>query len=462
MGLLVRISLLLAAIGCLALGAGLGAACRAYAQPGPFAIAWNYDTSGYLETCGCSSHQLGGIARRATKLAELRQKQDVLAIEGAHFIETSGEFQLFKGETVVRMLNVMKYDALVLGVREAQQGPDALKGLAELAEMPALCANLEVGGQPWSERTAELRISGASVGLTAVSQPEFANFELPGGVRFTDPRAALDTELSALRQHCNFVIVCLEGEATWVQQMARDYRNQANLFLSGVRDNSANLAWQAEPPLLNNYQYGKYLGLVTVDPLPDGFQLAGMTLDIKDSLAEDAAVKAVLDKDYKAQLKDRFFGTIKVDLTQLYLPPDACEPCHSEAYAKYQASGHAHAMETLFNVDQLYNPDCMPCHVVYDPQRDELQSMNCVMCHTDITDQHLWDAVNGKVQWPAQPVAEYTYAWCSHCHDEMNSLRFKTAWPQMVNRIYHGGDNSAAQAAAQEMGIDYSAAPPPK
>src|SRR5436309_8788509 len=83
-----------------------------------FALAWNYDTSGYLETCGCSSHQLGGLGRRASKLEALRKQQPVLAIEGPHIVEDKGEFQLFKGEMIVDALNMMQYSALVLGVRE--------------------------------------------------------------------------------------------------------------------------------------------------------------------------------------------------------------------------------------------------------------------------------------------------------------------------------------------------------
>jgi hypothetical protein len=306
-------------------------------------------------------------------------------------------------------------------------------------------------------------VNGVRVGITAVSQPEFASFELPEGVRFTDPHTALNDALNDLTSRCDLVVVCLEGETTWVHQLAQDYRTQADLFLSGIRQEaSASLEWQTDPPLLNNYLYGKYLGLVTVDPLPTGFQLAGMTLQLDDSLADDAAITTILDQDYKAQLKERFFSTIKVDLTQLYLPPDSCEPCHAEAYASYLASGHAQALNTLLSADQLYNPDCMHCHVVYDPQQDELRAMNCILCHTNITEQHIWDAVNGKVQPPAQPVATYSYKWCSQCHDDLNSLRFKDAWPQMVHRIYHGGDDSAAQSAAGEMGLDYSAPPPPK
>ena len=61
----------------------------------PFAIAWSYDTSGYLETCGCSARQLGGVAKRATMLSDLRSKQPVLAIEGAHIVEDRGLIFLF-------------------------------------------------------------------------------------------------------------------------------------------------------------------------------------------------------------------------------------------------------------------------------------------------------------------------------------------------------------------------------
>ena len=464
MGVIVRAMVVIVAAVVLSAGLVLGTTCQAPAgKPGPFAVAWNYDTSGYLETCGCSSNQLGGMSRRATKLMQLRSQQPVLAIEGAHFIETSGEFQLFKGETVVRMLNAMDYDALVVGVREAQQGKNALRQINKLAEMPVICANLEVDGQPWDTPSIETTCNGTPVAITAVSQPEFASFELPEGVRFTEPHAALDQELPKLRRPGAFVIVCLEGETTWVHQMAQDYEGKANLFLSGVRQEpSADLTWQAKPPLLNNYLYGKYLSVVTVDPLPSGYQLAALTVNIEDSIAEDPAITAILDTDYKAQLKDRFFGSMKVDLTQLYLPPDSCQPCHEEAYSSYMDSGHSKAMETLFAVDQLYNPDCMRCHVVYDPQRDELQAMNCIICHSNITDQHIWDAVNGEVQPPDQPVAAYTFAWCSQCHDELNSLRFEGAWPQMVHQVYHGGDDSAARAAAEEMGLDYLAPLPPK
>jgi hypothetical protein len=68
--------------------------------------------------------------------------------------------------------------------------------------------------------------------------------------------------------------------------------------------------------------------------------------------------------------------------------------------------------------------------------------------------------VEGNVTPPEQPVTSYTYESCAECHNELNSLPFADHWPQYVNRIFHGGDDSAARQAAEDMGLDYSAPPP--
>ena len=99
----------------------------------------------------------------------------------------------------------------------------------------------------------------------------------------------------------------------------------------------------------------------------------------------------------------------------------------------------------------------------YDSAEDKLYSMNCITCHTNINEDHVYQAVADpkSVVKPKTPVTAYSYAWCAKCHDPLNSSAFKDHWPQYVNAIYHGGDKSAAAAAAKELGIDM-AQPPPK
>ncbi|MCH7472991.1 hypothetical protein IIA79_08585 [bacterium] len=420
--------------------------CIARQQPEPFTIVWNYDTSGYLETCGCSTHQLGGLARRATMIEQLRVSQPVLAIEGAHIVQEAGEWQLFKGETIVRSLNAMGYDAMMLGVREAQHGADGIARLTTLADFDCFSANLMVDGEPYSPASALVNIAGSTVGITGVSQPEAVSFELPQGMGFSDPVAGLEAALGKLEQKADLVVLCLEGESTWIDGMVQRFSNRAGLFLTGDRTGStAGLEFGGDPPRLNNWKLGKYLGMLTVDPAPVGYVFTGANLPLDDAIADSPLLKEMLENDFRSQLKDRFFSAVKVDLEQQYLPPNSCMPCHAGAYKVYAASGHARALSSLSQANQAYNPDCMACHVVYDAELDQLHPLNCIVCHANITQQHLWDAVNAAetgstlVVEPDSAAASYTYQWCSQCHDEENSHRFKEDWRQMAQQIFHGG-----------------------
>lgn len=451
-----RIYLMVAVIALFSAAVMFNACLSSQAEPEPFTIVWNYDTSGYLETCGCSTHQLGGLARRATKIAQLRESQPLLAIEGAHFIEDAGEFQLFKGEIIVKSLNAMGYSAMQLGVREAQHGANGIDTLVDQADFPCFSANLHKPEGLWTQPFLEVSIAGVNVGITGVSQPELVNFELPDGLFFANPVDGLDSALADLkRKKVDITIVCLEGNALWISEMQRHFVGRADLFLSGDRkEATAHLDFSSNPPSLNNWQMGKYLGLVAVDPTPDGFNFAGMTVRLEDDIPDAEEIIEILDNDFKAQLKDRFFSKMKVDLEQLYLPPDSCEPCHAEAYETYMISGHAKAKETLVEKGQTYNPDCMTCHLIYDPDQGELETLNCVVCHSNITDQHIWDALDDAVVHPDPPVTSYTFDFCVSCHDELNSLGFKEYWPQFVFEIDHGGDTSIAAEAAREMGLE--------
>lgn len=423
----------------------------------PFAIAWNYDTSGFLETCGCSANQLGGIERRATLIAKLRAQQPLVAIEGAHIVEDKGEFQLYKGETLIAMLNMMDYDAMMLGVREAQHGTEGITRLRDVANFPCFSANL-VLDNPASKplpSTVLVQVPGITIGITGVSQPEAISFELPEGVAFTDPATTLDRVLPSLAKDADLIVLCLEGERTWLNDIVSRYQDTVDLFLSGDRNKAtADYQFSAEPPWLNNWELGKRLGIVNVDPVPDGFRFSALTLDITEDIESNPDILAYMDGTYRPQLKDRFFGNMKQDLEQIYLPPGTCGSCHTEAFNIFQLSRHNQALKTLDEVGQLYNPECMPCHVVYDPDRGELQALNCVACHSNITENHIWDAVKDEVVRPEVPVAEYTFEWCVQCHTEEQSLPFKSHWPQYVKQIYHGGDMAAAEESAECMGLD--------
>lgn len=427
-----------------------------------FAVTWNYDTSGYLEVCGCSAHQLGGLPRRATKLEALAENGPLLRIEGAHFFEEAGTFQMMKGRAIVKSLALMDYDAIVLGVREAQQGAAELDKLAELTDIPFVSANVLSEGEPYAAQHLMFGIAGNAVALTAVSQPEFASFELPEGMSIGDPDEALTAALEEI-EYADCRIICLEGEPVWLDRMKQAYANRADLFLTGNRDPiAASLDFENDPPAINNWKLGRYLGVVNMDPLEQGgYSVSGVNIPLEENLRDAEAVLGVLD-EFKGGLKDVFADIMPFDDDEIYYPPEYCAACHPDAYDSYMASGHAKARQTLVDNNQLYNLDCISCHIIYDPDENELQPMNCITCHSNIDDMHVYAAMDdpSSIVAPDPPVTTYTYDFCVRCHDELNSTPFKEHWPQYVNRIYHGGDMSRAEEAAEMLGIDITADPP--
>ncbi|MCB1217494.1 hypothetical protein KDL44_08875 [bacterium] len=427
-----------------------------------FSVAWNYDTSGYLEVCGCSAHQLGGLPRRASKLDALESAGPVLKLEGAHFFEEAGTFQMMKGRSIVQALDTMGYDGIILGVREAQQGAAELDSLREQTRIPFISANILSGGQPYGSSVETFSIAGNRVAVTAVSQREFATFTLPEGMSIGDPVAALDSALAQSEQ-ADCRIICLEGDNIWLGGMLQKYAGRADLFLTGDRDDlAASLEFANDPPTLNNWKLGRYLGFVSMDPLEQGGYVAsGINIPLEEDLADDPQVLAILE-EFKGGLKDVFAEIMPFDKDAIYLPPDYCMPCHQDQYDSYMASGHSRARITLENDNQLYNLDCIKCHIVYDPGENELRPINCISCHTNITDMHVYEAMEDpdNVPRPDPPVTSYAYDFCVKCHDEFNSTPFREHWPQYVNRIFHGGDMSSAEQAAVLLGIDITADPP--
>jgi hypothetical protein len=455
-------------LGLLIAGFLMSGGCGPSPKGSPFLIAWNYDTSGYLEPCGCSLHQLGGLSRRATKIAELRKGEPLFAIEGARNFEEGGDFRLFKSLIMVKSLNAMKYDAMMLGVQEAMHGRSGMQSLVEQATFPLFSANLKVADASWPLTVVIKDIAGNRLAVTGASDPALVKGDLPQGVTFEDPLTALDRALGGLREKADLIVVCLEGETGWVESTIGRFRDRADLFLTGDMRSIpilsrteilARLDFREDPPLLNNIAQGRYLGLVKVEPRRGGYRFSGENIPLDDTVADDPEIMNIMANDFKPHLVD-YFAQFTDRLPKTRLPARTCFDCHPDQYELYAASGHFTSMETLKEAGQLYNPDCMGCHLTYNPESDELETMHCVSCHGNIIWDHAFKAEAGMVEMPDPPVTAYTYEWCARCHDPSNSLPFEAHWPQYVNQIYHGGDMSAAVAAAMQMGLDIKQPPP--
>jgi len=119
--------------------------------------------------------------------------------------------------------------------------------------------------------------------------------------------------------------------------------------------------------------------------------------------------------------------------------PKGCASCHAEEAKFWAGTGHAHAYETLVNVNKQFSLDCVRCHVTgwqqpggvcridrtegggagFEGRGKGRQDVQCEMCHGPGS-QHAAD--------PSDHIAtEVPAAVCVRCHEAANSPHFDYA-----------------------------------
>lgn len=158
----------------------------------------------------------GGYIRRIALLEEQRsQHPDLLLFDSGDFSQGSPYYTLFKGEVEMKLMNMMKYDAVGIGNHEFDFGLDNIARLVKMSDFPWVCANLDFTGtvleglvQPYTviER-GDVKIG--VFGLTPQLEGLVAAENI-GGVVYNDPIESAINVVGQLREteRCD-VVVCL-------------------------------------------------------------------------------------------------------------------------------------------------------------------------------------------------------------------------------------------------------------
>ena len=66
----------------------------------PLTVVASGDTAGWIAPCGCTSNQSGGLPRRATCVAELRRRSDVVLVDVGGAVRGASPCDLAKLEAI--------------------------------------------------------------------------------------------------------------------------------------------------------------------------------------------------------------------------------------------------------------------------------------------------------------------------------------------------------------------------
>ncbi|MCM8762786.1 MAG: hypothetical protein NC829_00180, partial [Candidatus Omnitrophica bacterium] len=189
--------------------------CLFYLSPAlaqEITIVYTADTRSALYPCHCPAEPDGGIARRATKIKELRkQNPNLLVLDAGNIFAGSPlDFsrqnpELDKKRTLINLeaIKLMQYDAVALGMDEFNFGKDFLKEQIENINLPFLSSNLKI------EKVAPYlikKIGGLKIALLALTAPQVKD-RVPD-LEVSEPRTALKSVLSQIeKENVDLVIL---------------------------------------------------------------------------------------------------------------------------------------------------------------------------------------------------------------------------------------------------------------
>lgn len=159
----------------------------------------------------------GGVAARSALIQQIRaQEEHVLLLDAGDIFQGTPYFNVFKGEPELKAMQMMGYDAIIMGNHDFDAGLDNFADkLMTFGRMPVVMSNygfdgttMETINQPYKIfRKGDLKIGLIGVGIELQGLvPE----QLYGKTVYLDPIRHANENASYLKQkqHCDFVI-CL-------------------------------------------------------------------------------------------------------------------------------------------------------------------------------------------------------------------------------------------------------------
>ncbi len=445
------------------------------------AILFTGALNGYLEPCGCAGleNQLGGLKRRHTLIKQLRQKGwPLVALDLGGQVRRFGPQANIKFRYALESLLQMGYSGIGLGARELQLDTDAvLYVLANLEPKnnPLVSANVALFDfeSGFSSRFRVLEAGGQRIGVTSVLGKKYkAAIAKVTGVTWLDPVEALaEVAPQMASEDCDWQVLMVHGDPEEATALGRHYPQFQLVAATDGAEEPPNRAQSIEgtdTQLIEVGHKGMYAIVIGIYSEPQkSMRYQRVPLDIRFADSPEMQEKLVA---YQHELET--LGLDGLGLTGVNNPKGqfagsaTCADCHTTATEKFEETAHAHATQTLVDLDppRHYDPECLSCHVVgWDPQRffpyksgyfglqatPHLRGNGCENCHgpgaahvaaengeEEVDDQQL-NQLRAALRLPLKPAAGEKLSAaekkCLECHDLDNSpeFNFQKYWPPM-------------------------------
>lgn len=293
----------------------------AYGQQAEISILHVNDFHGFAEPYKPlgSDELLGGISYLATKATELRKEKPSLLLSAGDMIQGNNWANLFQGESVIKWMNEMRFDAMVVGNHEFDFGQQVLKKRISEARFPILGANVVGLSSLKPYIIKELHgVKIAIIGVTTEDTPISTHPKNVMGLKFLSPVDTVEKYVKELRAQSDIVIV-LSHIGYSVDRILAEKVKGVDVIVGGHSHTRINEPVRVgDAVIVQAWEHGKALGVL--DLTIEGGKVVrfkGHLEEIKPEKDKEDREAASLVEKYKKRVDavlNEKIGTAEVDL----------------------------------------------------------------------------------------------------------------------------------------------------
>jgi Cytochrome c554 and c-prime len=431
---------------------------------------------GYLEPCGCTKGQAGGLIRRYQFIECLRQQNWPIALIdlGGLIGDPAGarggmEQARIKFQYILKALGLLKYDALSASVDDLRVGVKQAMAMYrdDLGETTkVVIANVKTAGAFETRILPSVLVTVGQVrlGVTSAVDPALlAKLVDPDKEKLLPaimpPNQALPRILAELESQSDYQVLMVQGTYEVAARLA-----EANPGFEIVVANSDSVEPRTRRPeilnggnttLVSIGRRGHHVGVFAFYRDRPTRRPTYHLVSLNDLYnGPGTAMKTLIQDDYRAALKAARVvetfpkGTGGGPTGAVYVGAKTCATCHANTYKKWSTTKHSQAFVSLLHdpkPNTAFDAECVTCHTTGFPYmsgwRSEtatpyLAGNQCENCHGPGS-KHAADPENTAFrQSMTAATDEVRKTLCFQCHDHDNSpdFDFTRFWPQIAHK----------------------------
>jgi 5'-nucleotidase / UDP-sugar diphosphatase len=257
----------------------------------------------------------GGLARRASKIKELRDtKENVLLLDAGDQFQGTLFYNHYKGEEAAQAMNLLGYDAMAVGNHEFDDGPGNLARFIRQTRFPVLAGNIDTSLDAELDGLVKpytvVEVGGERIGIVGYITEETAQLSSSGPtIRFLNIETSVQAVVQKLRSGGINKIIALSHAGVGRDLKVAAKVDGIDIIVAGhthtLLSNEDPTTEGPTPIVVNSpsntpvlivsaYAYGKYLGYLDVDFNDQGVPIRyqSMPILLDESIPEDAKTKA--------------------------------------------------------------------------------------------------------------------------------------------------------------------------